>query len=123
MLDMKKALTKLMKAPIVTQVGSSGRWQYRKWSNGMVEAWATITKGSMTGVSLASPIYHTEQTIDFPSGLFSSEPRVYITTNNSNYWWMGGTYNGSATGFKFRAFKATSASQELAVRVYAILIP
>lgn len=123
MLDMKKALTKLMKAPIVTQVGLSGRWQFRRWSNGMVEAWATIPKGSITGVSLASPIYHTEQTIDFPSGLFSSEPRVYITTSNSNYWWMGGTYNGSATGFTFRAFKASSASQELAVRVYAILIP
>ena len=39
MLDMKKTLTKLMKAPIVVEQGTASDSFYRKYSDGTLEVW------------------------------------------------------------------------------------
>ena len=51
MLDMKKALTKLMTQPMLLETGTDGIWKYRKWSDGTYDAWYDGTINLLTGSS------------------------------------------------------------------------
>lgn len=38
----KSLLSKLLNTPLVVEQGTSGIWNYRKWSNGIAEVWGNL---------------------------------------------------------------------------------
>ena len=70
---------KLEKA-YITEVGTSGIWTYRKWSNGYKECWGThsvksyaVTSQAIEGIS--EFVYSASGvSADYPSGMFTSVP-------------------------------------------------
>lgn len=71
---------KLEKA-YITDIGTSGIWTYRKWSNGIKECWGTYSTQSYAVTSEAIPgssgfVYgSTGVSAAYPSGMFTSAPR------------------------------------------------
>ena len=118
MLDMKKALTKLMQAPIVVETGTSGNWTYRKWSNGTAECWGLFTL-TATLTAFAGVYRGLAQEISYPSGLFPKDaPITSVTLGRGN--WTGFSSNLN-TKFKAYIFDITAASNyQTTASVYAI---
>ena len=55
--------------------GNHGTWYYRKWKNGMVEAWYNMdTAVSVAITTSAANTYRGSRTITIPSGIFTSTP-------------------------------------------------
>lgn len=71
MLDMKKALTKLMKAPIVVEQGETSGWTWRKWSDGTVDCRKYTTFAAVSGIATA--------TIGLPFAFIDNHYLVFIT--------------------------------------------
>lgn len=95
----------------VTEEGTSGNWQYRKWNSGIVEAWYSTT-GSLTINSAIGSLYQTSSnaSITLPSGLFNSVQYGKVDVANSS--WGAWTYilTVSTTSITYRAFSASSRS-------------
>lgn len=127
--DMSNALYLLAKMPQVIKYGSvqggTGNtwWTYRRWTNGMEEAWGAVSFGSIAGSAWTSGMYYTDQTATFPSGIFSAAPTEVFLTAGTGQWIAVGTSNYTTTGFNLRAMKPTSSAQGLVMRVYAIKYP
>lgn len=98
-------------------------WTYRKWSNGMEEAWGVVSCGSLAGSAWANNMYYTDQTVDFPSGIFSGAPAEVFITGGNAQWLPVGTSVNTTTGFTFRAMKPVSTARSLIMRVYAVKYP
>lgn len=118
MLDIKKALTKLMKAPIVVEEGGTGvhtSWYYRKWSDGKLECW--IKKEYSTKVETAwGSLYYAPlaNMPDYPVNFYYMPVAVtsvhvvngngWVTTNQAN-----AGVNNIGTQFVISPTKITSA--------------
>lgn len=98
-------------------------WTYRKWSNGMEEAWGVVSCGSIAGSAWSNNMYYIDQTVSFPSGIFSGAPAEVFITGGNAQWLPVGTSVNTTTGFTFRAMKPVSSAQTLIMRVYAVKYP
>lgn len=56
----------------VTDTGSNGVWEWRKWSDGRIEAWATTISAAINCTTAYGALYGAETTISLPSDLFSN---------------------------------------------------
>lgn len=45
-LDVKELISKITNTPMVVEQGKNGDWNYRKWSNGMLEQWARLDQSN-----------------------------------------------------------------------------
>lgn len=123
MLDMKKALTKLMKAPIVVEQGTSGIWTYRKWSDGTAECWGHNT-ATVTFASIGNGWRGSGGQVNFPF-TFKDVPRVFALHNggSTTYWSAVSNANPTTTttgSFTFERMVSTVGSTTVAYSIYAI---
>lgn len=123
MLDMKKALTKLMKAPIVVEQGASGIWTYRKWSDGTAECWGR-NSATITFAAVGNGWRGSGGIVDFPF-TFTSAPYVIATHNgdSSTYWSAISNAQPSTTmtgSFTFERMVSTVGSMKVSYSIYAI---
>lgn len=79
MLDLKKALARILNTPLVVESGSasttSGRpftWTYRKWSDGTAECWGYSSPANYTLSNASGYGYYISESAYLPSGLFTS---------------------------------------------------
>lgn len=81
MLDMKKALTKIMEAPIVVETGTTSNSRYRKWSDGTMELWMNYVGNVTFTGDRATHAFTLPVT-------FTSTPYMYATVNGDTdvYW-------------------------------------
>lgn len=121
MLDMKKALTKIMKAPIVVETGTSGNWTYRKWSDGTAECWglhtSSITQAGQTG----QMYYSNPVTLNLPFSLHSYSTSVASVTFHDYATMAVNVKFQSATTISYSVVRPTTTSGiTLYARIYVI---
>lgn len=105
-------------ADYVTEFGSNGVWQFRKWNSGRVEAWGYVaTSASVTGASWGS-MYYYDLAVTIPSGIFETAPtRAYATSRNLQ--WSPGGFSGlTATSCTIRFVRPVSSGQLIQASVY-----
>ena len=111
--------TDIGEADYVTHRGTSGAWAYRKWKNGKVEAWATITLASTTPSAWSSPVRIIDKNDNaIPSGIFSSTPNM-IASAAGNQYWMGGIWATASTKYNVRICTCATAAQAPVIKIYA----
>ena len=81
MLDMKKALTKLMQTPKVIESGREGIWQYRKWSDGTYDAWYDGSINLYAGSPWLGGYFHKSTSALTPPSFSTSVLSMYGTQN------------------------------------------
>lgn len=108
-------------AAYVVEVGVSGSWTYRKWSNGTSECWGTIN-GTLSPYTTFNGFSGYEGGIDFPSGLFNAVPNVQFQAYIGNGFAIparGGI--STATQFKWVALSNVStANTTVKIDAFAI---
>ena len=69
-------------------------WYCRKWASGRMEAWATVKRLNATTTydSAEWGYYVKADAVSYPTGLFNSTPRVYMTIRGGTFGW--GMLNG-----------------------------
>lgn len=85
-------LTGSKAADYIVEQGTSGIWVYRKWASGIAECWGTYSWAISTWTQWGSSIYYStySETINYPTGLFTSEPILTTSQNGtSNDNWLG----------------------------------
>lgn len=68
----------------IVDQGTSGDWEYRKWSDGTAECWATLTDTRTTAFTATGNVFYRTTNIPLISSFFVSAPVVSITQNMSN---------------------------------------
>lgn len=63
----------------VTEDGISGAWRYRKWSNGVIEAWTTTSSLSRNITTASGTLYSLEEAVTLPTSLFTNIDCVNVT--------------------------------------------
>lgn len=66
----------------ITEQGTSGIWQYRKWSSGVAECWGEYTDEDVSVTTEWGQIYDSESMYgyyNYPSGLFVAAPVEQVT--------------------------------------------
>lgn len=128
--EVSDALGFIINGAIIAEHGTvqggtgNNKWTYRKWSNGMIEAWGKAsTSSAQAGSSWASPIYYYDLSVSFPSGIFSSAPDNIQLTNANAQWVTLGTNAITASGFNTRLIKPTSGAQAVVFNIYAVKYP
>lgn len=105
----------------ITEQGTTSGWEYRKWSDGSVEAWArNVGLGTHTGTVWASPIRYVDFTGAIPSGLFTSAPNL-IVVSSGRQWWINSANATSSTAWSVRICTLASTAQAAAVNIYAYI--
>lgn len=66
-------------ADFVTEQGTSGIWEYRKWHSGKVECWGKWLIGVLLTNQWGSLYCSRVDAYPFPSGLFTSAPNCQVT--------------------------------------------
>lgn len=85
MLSTKKLIYKILNLPLVVEEGSSSDWTYRKWSNGTSECWLNYTEPTAQTFSPTGNVFYRMITgLNFPSGLFISQPTVIATVDSGS---------------------------------------
>lgn len=108
-LKLKQFLSKLINTPLIIEENSEDAWTWRKWSDGTVEVWGTVSF-TVAGAVWVSPIYYYDLTVNFPSNLFSSAPTYVMATSVESQWWVGSTYSRTTTGCKLRILRINANS-------------
>lgn len=98
--------------------GISGVWRYVKYANGVAEAWANVSLGSLTFAYWVSPIGHASVSISLPSGVFSTVATVLATVSGS-HWGMVSTTAFGATYANLKIYKANATTEDFVVSVRA----
>lgn len=106
-------------ADYVTAVGTSGSWTYRKWNSGKIEAWCGYTFASAASTAWTSPIRYWDKSINIPSGIFSTAPRL-IVSSQSNQYWVGGASASSATAGTVRVLTVATSAMAVNLSIYAV---
>ena len=105
---------------VINDSGTSSGWEWRKWSDGRVEAWVKDYQlASLTPNVWVSPIRYRDTTITIPSGIFSTAPMVNVTSTD-NQWGVFSANATSTTNINVRFITAASAASAPEVNVYAI---
>ena len=92
-LDLKQVLQHILGCNFVVDQGTSGIWNYRKWSDGTAECWGAY---SATITAYASGVfgsgYGFQAAVNFPTGLFvNAVPIVSYTAKVGNNFALTGT--------------------------------
>lgn len=99
--------------------GTSGDWKYKKWGDGTIEAWGTVSIGTYTGTQWVSNLYYQNVTVSVPSGIFSSAPTFMQVSPIGNLQW---TYYGgdvtNSTSLSLRFCHPNNTSQSLKASIY-----
>ena len=102
--------------------GTSGDWKYKKWGDGTVEAWGTVSIGTYTGTQWVTNLYYQNTQVSVPSGIFSSTPSFANVTTigalSGNGWTVWGVDIASAQTLNIRFCKPTSGSMSLTASIY-----
>lgn len=70
----------------VTEVGSDGIWNWRKWSNGLIEAWLLSASAVLNLTTASGAMFVAEYTIALPTGLYATIESVSASPiNSANY--------------------------------------
>lgn len=104
---------------IDNEVSADDVWTYRKWENGTVEAWASLSLGSQTGNVWVSPIRYVDLTVDIPSGIFTEAPKAF-GVSRSNQWWVNSINASSATRINTRILTLAATAQNAGLNIYAV---
>lgn len=99
--------------------GTSGDWKYKKWGDGTVEAWGTVSAGTYTGGQWVTNLYYQNITVTVPSGIFSTAPTFMQVSPYGNLQWTyyGGTID-STTSLNLRFCHPNNTSQALTAHIY-----
>lgn len=113
-------LKKSSLATYVVEQGTNNGWRYRKWSDGVTEAWAIITK-SLTVNQPEGTLFYDSCSIDIPSGLFSTVPVANITVHRSGgygaYYTIGSISKTVCQGWVFSDLSSGAANHYLNVQL------
>lgn len=117
------ANTYLKKSSVATYVveqGTNSGWRYRKWSDGVTEAWAIITK-SLTVNQPEGTLFYDSCSFEIPSGLFSTVPVANITVHRSGgygaYYTIGSISKTVCQGWVFSDLSSDAANHYLNVQL------
>ena len=106
-------------AAIVKEIGTSGSWKWRKWSDNKVEAWANVTASARTG-SVWGSMYYSDISVSIPDGIFENVPtRAYAVSGNSQ-WWVVGIYSLAVDGCTVRMVHPNNSSQAISINLYIV---
>lgn len=106
-------------ADYVTDAGTSGSWTYRKWNSGKIEAWCGYSFASAASTAWTSPIRYWDKSINIPSGIFTTAPRI-IVSSQSNQYWVGGASASSATAGTARVLTVATSAMAVNLSIYAV---
>ena len=112
------AMTPVDQRDVIVEEGKVSDWRYRKWANGKVEAWKTVSFASKASTAWASPIRYIDNSISFPVGLFESAPAVTATSTSNQYWVVDVSTTTALAGTMRVATVATGA-QAVTAAIYA----
>ena len=117
------ANTYLKKSSVATYVveqGTSSGWRYRKWSDGVTEAWITLTK-NITVNNPEGAIYYGACSFDIPSGLFSAAPVASVTVYRPGgygaYYTIGSINKTLCSGWIFADMSTDAADYHLNIQL------
>lgn len=117
------ANTYLKKSSVATYVveqGTNSGWRYRKWSDGVTEAWAILTK-NLTVDNPEGTLFYDGCNFDIPSGLFSTTPVANITVHRSGgygaYYTIGSISKTLCTGWVFSDLSSGAADHYLNIQL------
>lgn len=112
------AITPADQQDVIIEEGIAGGWNYRKWANGKVEAWRTYNFVSASWSTWASPVTYMNKTVNFPVGLFSSNPDMIATSASNQYWVVGFTASSAIQG-TLRIASCSSTAIGTTIKMYA----
>lgn len=117
--DVKELIGKILNTPVVVETGTSGIWNYRKWSNGTAECWGVHAE-MLTYYATVAGFYGYYTHADFPTGLFNAVPVVnYNAQVAQGFAWTGATLGVSATGMNLYAVGQVSGTQACIFNIHA----
>lgn len=94
----------------VTKVSTDGVWNWREWSDGLIEAWLTSVSASLNCTAASGAMYVAEHTISLPASLFTSIESVSATPINSTDYIAAAVKSISASSLVLRVMCTVSAS-------------
>lgn len=103
---------------VVIAQGTTGGWSWRKWDNGMVEAWKslTVTVGS---TSAQGNVYRGTWSTTIGSGIFDSAPHTMVSLDKITSTVIGVNANASSAtaidGTMYRTSNASSTSIDVSI--------
>ena len=112
------SLTPVDQQDVIIEEGKVSDWRYRKWANGKVEAWKTVSFASKTPTTWASPVRYIDNSISFPVGLFESAPNA-IGTSTSNQYWVVNVSTTTALAGTMRVATVATGAQAVIPNIYA----
>ena len=96
----------------VTEQGTSGIWNYRKWANGTAECWGIWSDSLTHYATVATGLYGYYISLSFPNGLFTNVPTVVYTAGvGSGFAWAGADMGATSTDMTFYAVGGLSGTQ------------
>ena len=103
----------------IVDQGTSGDWEYRKWSDGTAECWATLTDTRTTAFTATGSVFYRTTNIPLISSFFVSAPVVSITQNMSNV--GAACLSGvSTTTLNVTEMSAVSTGRQVTLYIYCI---
>lgn len=102
----------------VTEQGVSGIWEYKKWHSGTKECYARAYMSYENGTSWLGGYYHQTETIAFPAGLFSNNPRVVSTEADAVLTIVCGTVS-SRQNTSFYILNGASGTGNITLNIHA----
>ena len=116
MLSTKKLIYKILSIPMVVESGTSGIWEYRKWSNGVAECWGRYGK-TINGNSTDATTY-----IDYPFSFTQAPIAIVATSAGGANSYIVRQLSDSSTASRLRLFFANSYSGQtfIAAQIYVI---
>lgn len=113
--------------PYITEKGTkTGGWYYEKWSTGKIEAWGSISTGTLSSLSGGNRVYMaTGVNGAIPSGIFSSTPtfiQAFCQYSSAACYSVWATPS-SSTAFKMQIVKNANNTTSVDVQIHAIYYP
>ena len=84
----------------VVEEGNSNGWYYRKWANGLKEAWCAYTVSAKPATAWGSTYYVAVSAKAFPTSFFQGIPHVYglAASASGNGWITTASTTAANTG-------------------------
>ena len=122
MLSVKKLIYKILQCPHVVESGTSGGWEYRKWSDGTAECWRSVTSSAFAPTTSVGGFYgRALASGQFPTGLFISVP---VVSFNCDQWgsgyFFGSIYNLTKDSYSTLLLRNDNTASTYHASVYAI---
>lgn len=122
--DLKAVLNEVLPSEPVSYViesGYSGRWFYKKWSDGSADCWCYTASESIACTSQWGSVYYSAQkTYSLPTGLFIPYPVITATLYDGGGlgWVTIATWSESSVTVYVSEPTSTTRSMEICFHVY-----